>query len=122
MQFIRKKFVFPSGRAEWCVSSELGSVSFWVSEHCELLKERFTDEFYGGVEYHYTEKTKPPYMDEAYRHEDCVCNGGVCFHEGTSLWASEHWIPIILPLGDDAIWSELEQNYEKCLGKDSDND
>lgn len=40
-----------------------------------------------------------------------MCNAGKCWHDGTSLWASEYWIPYVLPRGDKIIWETIEFNY-----------
>jgi hypothetical protein len=112
MTFIRKYFEFPSGRREWAVTGEFGSLSFWCSPTQEDTSGFFDGEFYGGVETHYNEQSKPAYLDDKSKHNDCHVNGGECWHDGTSLWASEYWIPSVLPRGDKCIWETLEYNYD----------
>lgn len=112
MKFIRKYFEFPSGRREWCVTGEFGSLSFWVTPVRPESVENFGAEYYGGVETHYNEKSKPDYIDDKSGHDDCHANSGKCWHDGTSSWASEYWIPYVLPRGDKSIWETLEFNYD----------
>lgn len=106
-KFIRKYFQYPSGRREWCVTADFGSLSFWVSGDD---KESYG--LYGGVESHYNEKSKPDYLSEGAFNERCECNAGKCWHDGTSLWASEYWIPSVLPEGQEFIWRMLEHHYD----------
>jgi len=47
----------------------------------------------GGVEAH---RKSPPDYSEPPSHADCWLTGGLCWHDGTSLWATEHWIPRFL--------------------------
>lgn len=108
MALERKYFPPINGREEWCVTGSLGSLSFWVSRNNGIV--------YGGVESHY--KNKPDYLGDGSFHEHCPFNDGPCWHDGTSLWASEYWIPNILPGGSDAIFSKLEFEYPKRLGDD----
>jgi hypothetical protein len=112
---IKKYFEFPSGRKEWCVSGEYGSLSFWVQEYSPEWQNQYGEKYYGGIENHYNDKSKPEYLSENSKHMDCNCNGGLCYHDGTSLWASEYWIPYILPLGQDSIWSMLTYHYNGRL-------
>jgi len=111
VKFVRKYFEYPDGRKEWCVTGDFGSLSFWATEVSEQSKSIFGADYYGGVETHYNEKSKPNYLGENSSHDDCICNAGKCWHDGTSLWASEYWIPYVLPRGADAIWKALEFNY-----------
>lgn len=112
---IRKYFEFPEGRKEWIITGEYGSLSFWVREQSPFIREKFGDQYFGGVETHYNEKSKPDYLDDNSLHDICHANNDKCWHDGTSLWASEHWIPYILPHGNERIWLELELNYKDML-------
>lgn len=109
----KKYFEMPDGRKEWSVTGESGSVSFWVCETVSELSIKWGERFFGGVETHYNKKSKPDYLDKNSHHESCLHNAGECWHDGTSLWASEYWIPHILPLGQDAIWQRLVQAYRE---------
>ena len=67
----------------------------------------------GGVEYHMAQA--PDYMDERTpSHDECwALDGRPCWHDGTSLYASEVVIPLYQRGGDDAIWPFLEREYLK---------
>lgn len=119
MKFIRKYFEWPDGRKEWCVTGEFGSLSFWFTEYPKDYELAHGELGYGGVETHYNEKSKPEYLQGNGR-DDCMCNVGKCWHDGTSLWASEYWIPHVLPRGDKFIWETLEFNYD-LKNKDAEN-
>lgn len=114
MKLTRKKFWSPDGRIEWCVTGEYGSLSFWAIAVRPESITSFGETHYGGVESHYNEKSKPSYKGEPDRH-DCAQNGGKCWHDGTSLWASEYWIPRVMPLGDEHIFSTLESYYDERM-------
>lgn len=92
-----------TGRKEWAVIGKLGALSFWVSAYGAVA--------YGGIEKHYYPESKPKSALGYAKHEKCNFTGGACWHDGSSLWAREYWIPQVLPLGDVAIWERLEANY-----------
>lgn len=67
----------------------------------------------GGFECHFKAHSRPDYYAE---HEkphrtDCSVTGGDCWHDGTSLWASEHWLPGMAHGGEEWVWRELEAAY-----------
>lgn len=102
-----KKFITKRGieaRTEWAVTSKLGSVSFWIGS----LENDCQRNLYSGVVYHYTKESKPAWINDDSKVDRCKINSGECWTTGSALWASDHWIPNILPLGDEAIWKELE--------------
>jgi len=120
VKFTRKKFIFPDGRIDWCVTCTHGSISFWFQEMPEA--KIFGDRGYGGVETHYNEKSKPDYLGAGSYHEQCLQNNGKCWHDGTSLWASEYWIPFVMPNGDDVIWAKLESTALESFFKETEDD
>ena len=70
-----------------------------------------------GFEYHWKRHSKPDYFkdeDEA-PHNDCTITGGECWHDGTSLWASEHWMPLYRAIGPEATFEHLEAQYRKTF-------
>jgi hypothetical protein len=100
----------------WIVVGERGAVDF----HCSHLSvaKRIAESTgmlpwrSGGVEYHH--RTPPDYMsDKDASHELCWILGGKCWHDGSSLWASEHWIPLLERSGEEAVWAELERTYAR---------
>jgi hypothetical protein len=92
----------------WIVVGKAGALDF----HCSHAKNELSRRFdrIGGVEFHYRQPAH--YMGEDYAsHEHCWILGGKCWHDGTSLRASEHWIPLLERGGEEAVWRELEYWY-----------
>lgn len=75
-----------------------------------------------GLEIHKTSKQR----DEAPSQINCWLVGGPCWHDGTSLYASEHLWPLIqayLRTGDhDMIFSILEREADDRFGYRKDED
>jgi len=53
-------------------------------------------------------------------HSNCWLIEGPCCHDGTSLWAIEHWMPLFRNGGTKALWPALEAEYRRrfALAKD----
>lgn len=110
-----RKLSICENRKEWSISGEHGSIAFWVIKNDPDVQRMLGELYTGGVETHY--RKAPEYMDERKPSQEiCHLNHGPCWHDGTSLWAREYWIPYILPQGDEAIWQRLEQAYLDRLG------
>lgn len=67
-----------------------GAVHFHVSENMRPLMEGLP-RFSGGLEAHH--RSCPPYRNDPPDHKNCEVLGGNCWHDGTSLYASEVLIP-----------------------------
>ena len=95
----------------WSVEGANGGIHLHITD----LGEKITNERYsGGIEYHY--RTPPDYMKEdAPSHHNCFLLGGPCWHDGSSLQASEYWVPLWeMDQGNhDLIFSELQKELEK---------
>jgi hypothetical protein len=104
---IKQFMEFDNGRKEWAVCNNKGAVSFWYQ-----IADRDGSK-YGGVEYHYTEETKPEYLK--YKNKNCRCLGEGCYHDGSSL-QGEEIINNVLPFGDDFIYYTLLGNHESVFG------
>lgn len=102
-----KPFTFP--RHEWSLVGRYAAISFHVQPSTE----------YGdtaGLEIHYFDP--PEYMKEyPPSHIDCPYTGGRCWHDGTSLYASETLWPMIQPMlrsGDhETIFNVLDGEYRR---------
>lgn len=96
---------FSSVRHDWRFVGPLGGLNFHVS-----ITEGYDDSC--GVEYHHTDACRS-YTNEAPHHVNCPLTGGRCWHDGTSLYASEHVWPVVqtmLRKGDHAaIFRYLER-------------
>lgn len=80
---------FSNAHHRWELVGPIGAIHFHVS----------LSESYGpscGLEYHHTEVCGFR-TDEAPDHVNCPLTGGRCWHDGTSLYASEHLWPYIEP-------------------------
>lgn len=91
------------------VVGALGAVHFhWTPTPIPGLNQPF----YSGLETHYV--TPPHYMrDEEASHDECWLLGAECWHDGTSLYASEVLIQRLLRDGEDALWAVLEREYRE---------
>jgi len=70
-----------------------------------------------GLETHH--RQPPEYMaDDAPSHEKCWLIGGACWHDGTSLYAEEHYLPMwrIAPHEHEKMFAELEREYRTRFG------
>lgn len=105
---------FGSVRHNWEFVGPEGAINFHVGIH---------DPKYGGpscgLEFHHMAhaKNRPA---GAPGHTNCPLTGGVCWHDGTSLYASEHVWPYVEPMlrgGEhDAIFRYLEGEYRRHFG------
>lgn len=89
----------------------------WTAVGCHLALHFHTSgrivkdeptEWYGGIETHY--RTPPSYMEHGPpSHPQCEILNANCWHDGSSLQASEVWIPRwrAAPNDHDYIFSEL---------------
>ena len=96
---------FTAVRHEWSLVGAQMAVSFHVS-----VLEGHEDT--AGLEIHYFHA--PDYMrDNAPSHIDCPYTGGRCWHDGTSLYATETLWPLFktyLAMGDhESIFRALER-------------
>lgn len=113
MKFNNKKYTyscpFGSPNHRWEILGPKCAIHFNVS----LYKD---SEASCGLEFHYFE---PAYYmkDSAPSHVDCKIAGGRCWHDGTSLYASETLWPMVKPLlkfgNHDEILKLLEWEYEQ---------
>lgn len=75
-----------------------------------------------GLEFHHA--FDPSNGQEAPHHSNCWLIGGHCWHDGTSLYASETLWPIIESMGSDhrSIFNLLEGEYCRRFGKENDDE
>ncbi len=72
-----------------------------------------------GIEYHWNPMSKSvpaPFLNTPVSHNQCPALNGPCYHEGTSLWASEFWQPMLVYHGPNDVWYQLRIEYEKTFG------
>lgn len=107
-------------RHNWELVGPDGAINFHVSLH---------EEQYGGpscgLEFHRPSWSKRRPTGEVPMHLNCPLTGGPCWHDGTSLYASERLWPMVEPMlrsGDhETIFRVLEGEYEAHFqGRSSD--
>ena len=99
----------------WTVIGRHGAIHFHASDMGQKwADEHGRDERYsGGLEVHY--RAPPSYMeDQAPSQDKCWLIGCPCWHDGTSLYASETVIPFWLcaPHDHERMFNFLIHDYE----------
>lgn len=101
---------FTSTRHHWEVRGPIGAVHFHISI---MDDEKYEPS--AGLEFHHT--FDPSGGKEAAHHIDCPMTGGPCWHDGTSLYATEHLWPEIkvwLASGNhQEVFRALEAEYDR---------
>lgn len=114
----RFTFRFGSPFYVYFVVGAHGAIHFWVTDHGEEYSQKYDVERYsGGLEIHY--RHPPDYMaGDAPSQERCWLLNAPCWHDGTSLYASESLIPRwLIDQSHDAIKRMLEREYEQQFGE-----
>lgn len=114
---IEKKYTYfrnASGRPihQWSAVDQRGGVHVWIEETGIADYPHM-----GGFEVHWR---SPPAWAEGKPadKENCWLLKGPCWHDGSSLWASEYWIPRWLedPHNHDSILDGLGWQLDKHFG------
>jgi len=95
-----------SARHFWVVVGPLAGVHLWVE-----VGNGFP---FGGFETHY--RNPPKYMaDDSPSHDNCWVLKCPCWHDGTSLWATEYWIPMWLnhPNDHEFMLVQIDRELQK---------
>lgn len=103
---------FSSTRHHWELRGPIGAVHFHVSIMDD--REGYPDPSC-GLEFHHA--FDPTKGQQAPHHLDCPMTGGRCWHEGTSLYASESVWPLVQGYLKDSdhkgIFRILEGEYDQ---------
>lgn len=112
------KYSKPYGSPEhtWTVVARHGAMHFHASDCGEEHAKKFgrDNRFSGGLEIHY--RTPPDYMaNDAPSQDKCWLIGCPCWHDGTSLYASETIIPfwLVAPNDHERMFTFLIREYEE---------
>ncbi len=103
----------------WSVETALGAVHLHITDYGEDRSQHFVDRYSGGVEYHW--RYPPAHAPhKAPDHTDCPYVHGVCWHDGTSMYASDYYVPMIENAGSidsvhEMIFLSLERDVENQL-------
>jgi len=88
-------------RFVWAVVGSLGGVHVWAQRLPEttlaLGSGLWDYPFYGGVEVH--RRTPAEYDGSEPSHKECWLLDGPCWHDGSSLYFSDHMSPTLNALG-----------------------
>lgn len=93
---------------QWEHSYELiglhGGVHLHITEYTKDY-QNITGPYGGGIEFHY----RTPYRgrNEPPSHDECWLLKAPCWHDGSSLWASEYWIP---------LWENARGDHSRVFG------
>lgn len=96
----------------WTCVGGRGALHLHISDRGDGRPE--TERYSAGLELH--SRTPFPGCDhDAPNHADCWLLKQPCWHDGTSLWARTHWLPIWLldPAGHDRMFDRLRADYRR---------
>ena len=100
----------------WSAIGSKGAVHLHINDRGVEHEQEYGKRYSGGFECHY--RCPPDYMaDDAPSHDHCHLLQAPCWHDGTSLWATEHWIPFWLASPNDhermllAINREMDERF-----------
>ena len=96
-------------RHSFAVVGTKGAVEFWF--HTDSMECSGFEVHSRSGEGHWTNMPDHP------SHLKCELLDGPCWHNGTSLWASEFWVPLYEAGGPDAVWRRLEREYPERFNK-----
>lgn len=90
-------------RHSFAVIGPKGAVEFWF--HTDDMECSGFEKHSRTGAGHWDSDTTPS-------HPSCgLLDGQPCWHDGTSLWASEYWVPGYEAAGEDWVWNRLERAY-----------
>lgn len=97
----------------------VGGVHLHVTDYGEDRSKHFTDRYSAGLETHW--RSPPSWMqDKAPSNDVCWLLMGPCWHDGTSLYASEHCVPIFETHRDkpEIIFRDLAAYADRAFARD----
>jgi len=94
-----------SARHTWSVVGARMGIHLHIEDYGEEHEQKYGRRYSSGLECHY--RTAPDYMrDQAPSQKECWLIGGPCWHDGTSFYAEEHWVP---------MWQDAPHDHERML-------
>ena len=95
-----------------CVGSK-GAIHVHITDYGEEHALKYGEQYAGGIEFHY--RHPPDYMDTAPTRNNCWLLNSPCWHDGSSLQASEYWIPQweLDPHNHEAMFNLIERRMEQ---------
>jgi hypothetical protein len=106
---------FGSPRHVWTLRGPKGGIHLHIT-----VTENYGPS--GGIEFHH--RVPPEYMQDDAPHEKCSVIAGPCWHDGSSMYATEHWIPLweASPHDHEGMFRRLEMEYEDRFNKEEEED
>ena len=100
-----------------CVGSR-GAIHVHITDYGEKHAAEYGNRYSGGIEIHY--RQPPSYMDTPPSQNKCWLLGGPCWHDGSSLQASEYWIPSwkLAPHDHEAMFNLIEHRMRDSFELD----
>lgn len=96
----------------WIVETRYGAVHLHITEYGERMKEY---EPSGGVEYHWREAPEWAGV-QAPHFPECPILKAPCWHDGSSSYASDHYIPMWRAgMKHEDIFRGLERDIERTI-------
>ncbi len=109
----RCKYTYEQSRGRplhrWSAVGARGAMHLYIRDTGPQFDQRHAERYTGGIETHW--RSPPDYMqDEPPTHDLCWLLCCPCWHDGSSLQATEFWIPRWLdaPHDHDAMFALLE--------------
>lgn len=111
----RRHEIRPNGEQHYVVIGEEGAIHFHLMESSEDSRKAFGERYWGGVEIH--SKKQMYEFSEKPTSDNCWILGCQCWSDGSSLMASERYIPeweFCQRIGDfESLWLSLEHMYRQ---------
>ena len=98
---------------QWSVVGARMGIHVHIGDMGEEYAKKYGGKRYsGGIEIHY--RQPPDWLRDDLPHKSCWLLGGPCWHDGSSLQASEIWIPFWLqdPHDHERMFREIERELE----------
>ena len=107
-------------RHTWTVLGAKGAVHLHITDYGEEHGKKYGERYLGGIEIHY--RHPPEYMTEKPPSQDeCWLLKCPCWHDGSSLQASEVWIPTWQadPHDHDGMFAMLKNDARQRFEEES---
>ncbi len=96
----------------WTTLGAAGATHLHIEDYPADYVAKYGEKYFGGIEIHYREA--PHYMkNDAPSQDTCWILKAPCWHDGSSLQASEKWIPLwqVDPNNHDRMFKALADDY-----------
>lgn len=116
----RRHEIRPNGEQHYVVIGDEGAIHFHLMESSEDSRKIFGERYWGGIEIH--SKKQMYDWSEQPTSDNCWILGCQCWSDGSSLMATDWYIPeweFCQRIGDfESLWLSLECMYRKQFIKE----